>query len=200
MFVFDESTAALGAHEVTLMLDKMRELARAGACVIFISHRIAEILAVASRVVVLRDGTVVLDASRREANESDIVIAMLGRDRRTIPTRLRTSDALRAAMSVRDWRASSDGGKRVAIGPMNFELGAGEVLGVFGALGAGKTELVELHARPDAAAPVMAKLQTGVLGSVKRCQSNWCRVIGEGFDGWVEQSRLWGVYPDEKVE
>jgi SH3-like domain-containing protein len=64
----------------------------------------------------------------------------------------------------------------------------------------GKTELVELHARPDAAAPVMAKLQTGVLGSVKRCQSNWCRVIGEGFDGWVEQSRLWGVYPDEKVE
>ena len=63
----------------------------------------------------------------------------------------------------------------------------------------GKTELVELHTKPDAATPVMARLQTGVLGSVKRCQSNWCRVIGEGFDGWVEQSRLWGVYPDEKV-
>jgi len=64
----------------------------------------------------------------------------------------------------------------------------------------GKTELVELRARPDAAAAVMAKLQTGVLGSVKRCQNNWCRVIGDGFDGWVEQTRLWGVYPDEKVE
>jgi len=64
----------------------------------------------------------------------------------------------------------------------------------------GKTELVELHAKPDAATPVMARLQTGVLGSVKRCQNNWCRVIGEGFDGWIEQSRLWGVYPDERVE
>ena len=64
----------------------------------------------------------------------------------------------------------------------------------------GKTELVELRARPDAAAAVMAWLQSGVLGSVKRCQNNWCRVIGEGFDGWIEQSRLWGVYPGEKVE
>jgi SH3-like domain-containing protein len=64
----------------------------------------------------------------------------------------------------------------------------------------GKAELVELHAKPDATSAVTAKLQHGVLGAVKRCQSNWCRVVGEGFDGWVEQTRLWGVYPEEKVE
>ena len=64
----------------------------------------------------------------------------------------------------------------------------------------GKRDLVALRASPDAAAPVMARLQEGVLGNVKRCQNGWCRVTGEGFDGWVEQTRLWGVYPDEKVE
>ena len=36
--------------------------------------------------------------------------------------------------------------------------------------------------------------------SVKRCNGNWCRITGEGFDGWVAQERLWGVYPNEKVD
>jgi SH3-like domain-containing protein len=64
----------------------------------------------------------------------------------------------------------------------------------------GKDELVALHDQPDAASAVTAKLQHGVLGSVKRCQNGWCRVSGEGFDGWIEQPRLWGVYPNEKVD
>ena len=64
----------------------------------------------------------------------------------------------------------------------------------------GKEELLALHAKPDAASGVAAKLQHGVLGTVKKCQNGWCRLIGEGFDGWIEQTRLWGVYPEEKVE
>jgi SH3-like domain-containing protein len=63
-----------------------------------------------------------------------------------------------------------------------------------------KADLVELRAKPDNASAVTAKLQNGVLGGVKRCQGGWCRVTGDGFDGWVEQARLWGVYPNEKVE
>jgi SH3-like domain-containing protein len=61
-------------------------------------------------------------------------------------------------------------------------------------------DLASLHAKPDAQSAVTARLQSGVLGAVKQCTGTWCRVAGEGFDGWVEQSRLWGVYPDEKVE
>jgi SH3-like domain-containing protein len=63
-----------------------------------------------------------------------------------------------------------------------------------------KTDLAALHAKPDAQSPVTAELQSGVLASVKRCTGSWCRISGEGFDGWIEQNRLWGVYPDEKVE
>jgi SH3-like domain-containing protein len=63
-----------------------------------------------------------------------------------------------------------------------------------------KIELAALHAKPDAQSPVTAQLQSGVLGSIKHCTSGWCRLIGDGFDGWIEQNRLWGVYPDEKIE
>jgi len=61
-------------------------------------------------------------------------------------------------------------------------------------------ELVPLHAKPDAQSTVTARLQSGVLGAVKQCTGTWCRLVGDGFDGWVEQSRLWGVYPDEKID
>lgn len=61
-------------------------------------------------------------------------------------------------------------------------------------------ELVLLHESPDAQSRVTAKLEAGVLAAVKRCSGTWCRIVGEGFDGWIEQQRVWGVYPDEKVE
>jgi SH3-like domain-containing protein len=61
-------------------------------------------------------------------------------------------------------------------------------------------ELVPLLAAADPTSAVVAKLQKGVLATVKRCGGHWCRLVGDGFDGWIEQNRLWGVYPDEKVE
>jgi SH3-like domain-containing protein len=61
-------------------------------------------------------------------------------------------------------------------------------------------ELLPLHGSADEASPVIARLQPGVMGSVKRCSGSWCRIVGTGFDGWIEQDKLWGVYPDEKVE
>ena len=63
-----------------------------------------------------------------------------------------------------------------------------------------KTDLAPLHAKPDAQSAVTAQLQSGVLGSVKSCSGLWCRLVGEGYDGFIEQNRLWGVYPDEKIE
>jgi SH3-like domain-containing protein len=63
-----------------------------------------------------------------------------------------------------------------------------------------KDEVLPLYSKPDSHSGVVAKLQAGVLGAVKRCDGTWCRLTGEGFDGWIEQSRLWGVYPNEKVE
>jgi SH3-like domain-containing protein len=63
-----------------------------------------------------------------------------------------------------------------------------------------QVDLAPLHAAADGASALRAMLEPGVLGMVKRCNGQWCRLTGTGFDGWVEQSRLWGVYPNEKIE
>jgi SH3-like domain-containing protein len=63
-----------------------------------------------------------------------------------------------------------------------------------------KTDLAPLYAKPDDKSGVTAQLQVGVLGTVKRCTGMWCEFSGDGFDGWIAQNELWGVYPNEKFE
>ena len=62
-----------------------------------------------------------------------------------------------------------------------------------------KDDLASLYERADASSPLAARLQAGVLAQVKRCDAHWCHIAGDGFDGWIEQQRLWGVYADEQV-
>jgi len=64
----------------------------------------------------------------------------------------------------------------------------------------GKDDLVPLYGKADLEAAVVARLQAGVIAAIKQCSGIWCRVHGTGFDGWMVQDRLWGVYPNEKVE
>ena len=62
-------------------------------------------------------------------------------------------------------------------------------------------DLVAVHEKPDLDSAVTAKLERGVVGTVKRCAGEgWCYVNGRGFEGWIQQVRLWGVYPNEKVD
>jgi SH3-like domain-containing protein len=63
-----------------------------------------------------------------------------------------------------------------------------------------KGDLVPLYKNPDAKAAVSAELQGGVVGTLKSCTGSWCEFAGKGFDGWIKQERLWGAYPNEKVE
>lgn len=63
-----------------------------------------------------------------------------------------------------------------------------------------KQQLVPVRDQPDADGRIVAQLQAGVLAAVKRCTGAWCRVSGAGFDGWVVQEKLWGVYANEKVD
>src|ERR1700754_2098435 len=60
-----------------------------------------------------------------------------------------------------------------------------------------KDELAPLYDRADPTSGVGARLQVGVLAQVKHWASGWCHISGNGFDGWIEQQRLWGVYADE---
>jgi SH3-like domain-containing protein len=91
---------------------------------------------------------------------------------------------------IRDWEGSE--------GWVYHSMLSGRRTGIVNAKE--KDGLVPLYAKGDSAAPVVAQLQSGVLGSVKYCTGTWCRIVGAGFDGWIAQERIWGVYPSEKVE
>ena len=59
---------------------------------------------------------------------------------------------------------------------------------------------VTLYAKPSETAAPAAKLEPNVIANIRSCDKTWCRVNGDGFDGFVKQADLWGVYPDETVE
>jgi SH3-like domain-containing protein len=63
-----------------------------------------------------------------------------------------------------------------------------------------KTDLVPLYESPDIHSSITARLQSGVLTQIKSCDGKWCEVSGKNFSGYISQERLWGAYPNEKVE
>ncbi len=63
-----------------------------------------------------------------------------------------------------------------------------------------KDVVLPLRSAATETAGVVANLQPGVLSNVKKCDGLWCRVYGDGFEGYIQQVNLWGVYPDEHVE
>jgi SH3-like domain-containing protein len=63
-----------------------------------------------------------------------------------------------------------------------------------------KSDFMILHARAGGADDLVARLQPGVIANVKYCDGKFCRVYGDGYDGYIDQNLLWGVYPGEKVQ
>lgn len=63
-----------------------------------------------------------------------------------------------------------------------------------------KDRPVPLYSRSSKEAGIEAQLMPGVLALIKSCADRWCRITGEGFDGYIEKTQVWGVYPDETVD
>ena len=93
---------------------------------------------------------------------------------------------------IRDWEGAE--------GWVYHSLLSGKRTALVSPQSKGKDALLALRDKPDPKSGVSAELESGVLGSVKRCSGGWCRIVGDGFDGWIEEQRLWGVYPGEAVE
>lgn len=93
---------------------------------------------------------------------------------------------------IRDWEGAE--------GWVYHSLLSGRRTAIVTARPTAKDALVPLHESASERAAVAARLQPGVLAAVKACTGSWCRLTGPGFDGWVAQDRLWGVYPNEKLD
>ena len=134
ILVLDEPTASLGRREVESLFAVVRELREEGVGIVYISHRLEEIEAIADRVTVLRDGAVVATVEARGTPRAELVRMMVGRQ---------MGHAFRKESHVRDAVALEANGLSTAAGleDVSFALREGEVLGVYGLLGSGRTEL-----------------------------------------------------------
>lgn len=63
-----------------------------------------------------------------------------------------------------------------------------------------KGEVSKIYVRPSKESDLAATLQSGVIANLRKCDGDWCQVDGDGFKGYIEQYKLWGVYPNEKIE
>jgi simple sugar transport system ATP-binding protein/ribose transport system ATP-binding protein len=135
LIVMDEPTAALSAHETEQLHEIVRSLVATGTTVILISHFLGEVLELAQMVTVLRDGRVVRSSPTASETESSLVVAMLGRPlTSTFPPKAPADAGAPVLLSVRGLRAPG-------VDAASFDLRAGEILGIAGLVGAGRTEL-----------------------------------------------------------
>ncbi|TIV62714.1 MAG: sugar ABC transporter ATP-binding protein, partial [Mesorhizobium sp.] len=144
ILIMDEPTSALSPAECERLFRIIRQLAASGVAIVYISHRIDEVMHLASRVTVLRDGRHVLTNDMAALNEDAIISAMVGRDLMASSDHQRGPGG-KAVLAVRDLSLSKPDrhGWRSVIEGVSFDLSAGEILGIGGLLGSGRTEILE---------------------------------------------------------
>ena len=136
LLILDEPTAVLTEKEADALLDSIRGMSKRGISVIFITHRLHEILSVCDKVVIMRDGHVVKDTPAKETNVDEITKAMVGRKVNTSVSQdiMDHSDA-KTIMSIRKLWVDMPG---EIVRNVNLDIKEGEILGIGGLAGQGK--------------------------------------------------------------
>ena len=144
ILIMDEPTSALSASECETLFKIVRQLAIDGVAIIYTSHRIEEVLDLADRVTVLRDGKRVVTAPIGELSHGAIISAMVGRELAASDRGAAVQDGA-VVLSVHNLTLDTLGphGWRRTLHGVSFELRRGEILGIGGLLGSGRTEILE---------------------------------------------------------
>ncbi len=135
LLVFDEPTASLGSEDIDKLFQVIKDLRNRGLAIVYISHRLGELPLIADRVTVLRDGKVVGTKSISECEISDLTRMMLGHDLGEIFPEKKN----RPGKTILKINGLSSPG---VFENISFELRAGEILGIAGQVGSGRTEIV----------------------------------------------------------
>jgi ribose transport system ATP-binding protein len=170
ILVLDEPTAALAEHEVELLFALVRRLQARGIGMVYITHRLREVFALADRITVLKDGARVDTLPTSQTDSRQLVNLMVGRELDGyVPPRAEASEIGDVLLSVR-------GGSTALLRDINLELRAGEIVGLAGLQGSGRTELaraifgadpfdegvVELEGRPVRLRSPRAAIRAGL--------------------------------------
>ncbi len=188
LLILDEPTASLGTDEVTHLHRVLAELRGAGLGIIYISHRIEEVLAVSDRITVLRDGKTVATREAAGIRIEEVVSLMIGRDSEQVFQTVTSHARPDAVLEVRDLATAT------GLQGITFTLHAGEVLGVYGLLGSGRTELAQaiFGADPITGGDVQIKGSKHSLGTPRRA-------VRSGIGLVPEERVLHGLFPQLSV-
>ncbi|MBV6756649.1 sugar ABC transporter ATP-binding protein [Rhodococcus opacus] len=135
LLILDEATASLPVREVGLLHNAIRRLAAAGHAVLFVSHRLDEVLALSDRVTVLRDGRVTATHDTASLTESELIESILGSRVRDVQRSVAVEAAGEPLLTVTELSAGP-------LRDVNLKIYPGEVVGIAGLLGSGRTELL----------------------------------------------------------
>ncbi|MEJ2637585.1 MAG: sugar ABC transporter ATP-binding protein [Calditrichia bacterium] len=192
IIIMDEPTSALSEHEIDVLFGKMRDLRDQGKTLIFISHRLNEIFTIADEVVVLRDGFFEGQFSIGEVNREKLIELMIGRRiGEIVPQDNPNSGEVvlnTANLAVRK-------GRTTLLSDIGFTLRKGEILGVAGLLGAGRTELLRfLYGELDAQYSGEILLN----GDIYIPKSSH-EAIGRDIAFLSEDRKTEGIFPDHSI-
>ncbi len=170
ILIFDEPTSALTFKEVKQLFEFMRNLAAQNIGIIFISHRLNEVLEISDRISVLQDGKFILDKATQEVSQQELVRAMLPPDTKLEEghSKADNTDFSKKKTILKVKSLSSE-----VFQDISFEIRAGEVLGIAGLVGSGRTEIAEAilgidtHAKGDVEIDGLALEKRSVVGCQK---------------------------------
>ncbi|TCP92143.1 erythritol ABC transporter ATP-binding protein [Cricetibacter osteomyelitidis] len=141
ILILDEPTSALSKTEVQILFDVIRELTAQGVSIIYISHRLEELMEIGTYITILRDGKFQSEATVKDIDVPWIVREMLGSDPVTdfLPSNRTFGPKILEAEHITYINESEN----VVVNDVSFSLHAGEIVGIYGLMGAGRTELFE---------------------------------------------------------
>jgi len=142
IFILDEPTASYSSSEITHLLSLVREVAARGIGVIYISHHLEEIFSINDRITILRDGNKIATHLKGEATEEKIISEMVGRDLSMFYTREMVDVDYSKAVSFKGFSGRD-------IRDVSFDIHKGEIVGLAGMVGSGRTDLVRLFFGAD---------------------------------------------------
>jgi len=138
VLILDEPTASLDRDEVDLLFSVIRELKSRGLAIVFITHFLDQVFEISDRATVLRNGRVVGTCKLADMSQTDIVTMMLGRQLEAVTRDRAPQETGKTLLRLRGF------GRRGMIEPFDMELHEGEVIGLAGLLGSGRTETASL--------------------------------------------------------
>jgi simple sugar transport system ATP-binding protein len=141
ILIFDEPTAVLTPQEADTLFEIMKSLTQQGKSIIFITHKLREVLEAADRITVIRGGKVIGTTAPAEASENKLASMMVGREVELVMEK-KEPEVGEVILQVDNLVVANDR-KQIAVDQVSFNVCAGEILGVAGVQGNGQTELVE---------------------------------------------------------